>query len=266
MVRVELGGDGSGTVPDPWIVEPDEPIGRARSGSAARSASRFPSRPPRRHPPNPGGARGKRTTPARGRGHRGRPRSAECRPDLAAAGLGPGPCVRARRGSPWFGLSSHGRRAGHRLAGMDGWDVYAIKWTRDCRRHGRRGVVVPNGAGIRARGRRLPRQAGVEGGPAGAAWRAVAEGSIVPATGRTSSSSMTTRSPWNWLATLEPHGWTVSTCTGGADALSVIRSVSPAVVLVDLLMPDVDGFMVIDVLRSTRAWPASRWWCSRPRR
>ena len=51
-------------------------------------------------------------------------------------------------------------------------------------------------------------------------------------------------------ATLEPLGWTVSTCTGGAQALSLIRSVSPSVVLVDLLMPDVDGFMVIDALRA----------------
>ena len=38
-------------------------------------------------------------------------------------------------------------------------------------------------------------------------------------------------------ATLEPRGWTVTTCTGGAEALSVIRAVHPSVVLVDLLMP-----------------------------
>ncbi|HYN65786.1 MAG TPA: GAF domain-containing protein [Ornithinibacter sp.] len=51
-------------------------------------------------------------------------------------------------------------------------------------------------------------------------------------------------------ATLEPQGWTVTTCTGGAEALSVIRAVNPSVVLVDLLMPDVDGFEVVDALRA----------------
>jgi signal transduction histidine kinase/DNA-binding response OmpR family regulator len=50
--------------------------------------------------------------------------------------------------------------------------------------------------------------------------------------------------------TLEPRGWTVTTCTGGAEALSVIRSVNPSIVLVDLLMPDVDGFEVVDALRA----------------
>jgi signal transduction histidine kinase/DNA-binding response OmpR family regulator len=49
-------------------------------------------------------------------------------------------------------------------------------------------------------------------------------------------------------ATLEPHGWTVTTCTGGAEAISVIGTLRPSVVLVDLLMPDVDGFEVIDAL------------------
>jgi len=51
-------------------------------------------------------------------------------------------------------------------------------------------------------------------------------------------------------ATLEPHGWTVTTCTGGAEALSVIRAVNPSIVLVDLLMPEVDGFEVVDALRA----------------
>jgi CheY-like chemotaxis protein len=51
-------------------------------------------------------------------------------------------------------------------------------------------------------------------------------------------------------ATLEPQGWTVTTCSGGAQAVSVIRSLSPSVVLVDLLMPDIDGFAVIDALHA----------------
>lgn len=51
-------------------------------------------------------------------------------------------------------------------------------------------------------------------------------------------------------ATLEPHGWTVTTCGGGAEAFSVIRSLRPSVVLVDLLMPEIDGFAVIDALHA----------------
>ena len=51
-------------------------------------------------------------------------------------------------------------------------------------------------------------------------------------------------------ATLEPHGWTVTTCSGGAEAISVIGTLRPSVVLVDLLMPDVDGFEVIDALHA----------------
>ena len=51
-------------------------------------------------------------------------------------------------------------------------------------------------------------------------------------------------------ATLEPHEWTVTTCSGGAEAMSVIRSLRPSVVLVDLLMPDIDGFAVIDALHA----------------
>ncbi len=49
-------------------------------------------------------------------------------------------------------------------------------------------------------------------------------------------------------ATLEPRGWVVHTCDGGVGAATVVRSVSPSVVLVDLLMPEVDGFAVIDEL------------------
>ena len=50
--------------------------------------------------------------------------------------------------------------------------------------------------------------------------------------------------------TLEPSGWTVHTCTDVDEALALIRTHSPAVVLVDLLMPQTDGFEVVDILRS----------------
>jgi signal transduction histidine kinase/DNA-binding response OmpR family regulator len=49
---------------------------------------------------------------------------------------------------------------------------------------------------------------------------------------------------------LEPAGWTVHTCTEVGEALALIRTHGPAVVLVDLLMPDTDGFEVVDMLRS----------------
>ncbi|MBC9820444.1 GAF domain-containing protein [Terrabacter sp. MAHUQ-38] len=58
-------------------------------------------------------------------------------------------------------------------------------------------------------------------------------------------------------STLEPLGWTVHTCSGGLDAADLVRSVDPSVVILDLLMPDVDGFAVIDELRAdgTRSGP-----------
>lgn len=49
---------------------------------------------------------------------------------------------------------------------------------------------------------------------------------------------------------LEPSGWTVHTCTQVDEALALIRAHTPAVVLVDLLMPETDGFQVVDLLRS----------------
>jgi len=51
-------------------------------------------------------------------------------------------------------------------------------------------------------------------------------------------------------STLEPLGWTVHTCSGGLDAADLVRAVDPSVVIMDLLMPDVDGFAVIDELRA----------------
>jgi len=47
-------------------------------------------------------------------------------------------------------------------------------------------------------------------------------------------------------AALEPEGYRVLTAAGGEEGLSLIRSERPAVVLLDLLMPDVDGFAVVE--------------------
>ena len=49
---------------------------------------------------------------------------------------------------------------------------------------------------------------------------------------------------------LEPAGWVVHTCTTAAVAMTLIRTHDPSVVLVDLLMPETDGFEVVDILRS----------------
>ena len=51
-------------------------------------------------------------------------------------------------------------------------------------------------------------------------------------------------------STLEPLRWTVHTCSGGLNAADVVRTVNPSVVIMDLLMPEVDGFAVIDELRA----------------
>ena len=53
-------------------------------------------------------------------------------------------------------------------------------------------------------------------------------------------------------STLEPLGWEVHTCVGGQQAADLVRAVSPSVVVMDLLMPQVDGFAVIDELRPER--------------
>lgn len=49
---------------------------------------------------------------------------------------------------------------------------------------------------------------------------------------------------------LEPAGWVVHTCTTADVALTLITTHQPSVVLVDLLMPETDGFQVVDLLRS----------------
>ena len=49
---------------------------------------------------------------------------------------------------------------------------------------------------------------------------------------------------------LEPAGWTVHACQRADDAIALVRAHQPMVALVDLLMPETDGFAVIDVLRA----------------
>jgi CheY-like chemotaxis protein len=49
---------------------------------------------------------------------------------------------------------------------------------------------------------------------------------------------------------LDPAGWTLLTCTEAEQVFALVRESRPSVVLVDLLMPEMDGFEVIDRLRS----------------
>jgi CheY-like chemotaxis protein/anti-sigma regulatory factor (Ser/Thr protein kinase) len=62
-----------------------------------------------------------------------------------------------------------------------------------------------------------------------------------------------------WLhGVLEPAGFAVTLASGGREAIELARSSPPDLVLLDLMMPDVSGFDVVEALRddvSTRAIP-----------
>jgi signal transduction histidine kinase/DNA-binding response OmpR family regulator len=51
-------------------------------------------------------------------------------------------------------------------------------------------------------------------------------------------------------AILVPEGWEVLRATGGEEGVRMVRRVRPAVVVLDLLMPDLDGFEVVERLRA----------------
>jgi signal transduction histidine kinase/DNA-binding response OmpR family regulator len=51
-------------------------------------------------------------------------------------------------------------------------------------------------------------------------------------------------------AVLQPAGWTVLVATDGTAGIAMARSRRPAVVLLDLLMPGLDGFAVVEALRT----------------
>jgi CheY-like chemotaxis protein len=48
---------------------------------------------------------------------------------------------------------------------------------------------------------------------------------------------------------LRRHGYSVLTCTDGADALGLIEQHRPRVLLLDLILPGVDGFDVVQELK-----------------
>jgi CheY-like chemotaxis protein len=51
-------------------------------------------------------------------------------------------------------------------------------------------------------------------------------------------------------AVLQPAGWTVLSATDGATGIAIARSRRPAAILLDLLMPGIDGFAVVEALRA----------------
>jgi len=51
-------------------------------------------------------------------------------------------------------------------------------------------------------------------------------------------------------ASLEPEGWTVLGAATGQEGLALIREQPPSAVLLDLLMPGMDGFEVVEALRA----------------
>jgi CheY-like chemotaxis protein len=56
--------------------------------------------------------------------------------------------------------------------------------------------------------------------------------------------------------TLELAGWRVREAINGRDALSVLRDAEPQVVLLDLMMPEMDGFEFLETLREKPEWRA----------
>ncbi len=174
---------------------------------------------------------------------------------LAAAGLRPVPvrtgeeglaAIRALRPTAVV-LDIH-------LPGMDGWDV--LSTIKADPALAATPVVVVSVLPERGRGFALGASDYLvkpvsKEGLLGAVWRALAE--RVDRTSERRHAVVIDDDPTALelvRATLEPQGWTVTTCSGGAEALAVIREVNPSVVLLDLLMPDVDGFEVVDALRA----------------
>jgi signal transduction histidine kinase/DNA-binding response OmpR family regulator len=147
------------------------------------------------------------------------------------------------------------------LPGMDGWDV--LSQIKADPLIAAIPVVVVSVLPERGRGFALGASDYLvkpvsKEGLLGAVWRALAE--RVDGAGESRHAVVIDDDPAAlelMRATLEPQGWTVTTCSGGAEALSVIREVNPSVVLLDLLMPDVDGFEVVDALRADRRTAAT---------
>ena len=54
---------------------------------------------------------------------------------------------------------------------------------------------------------------------------------------------------------LKKEGYTVATCTRGDTAIDAFRSVKPTLVLLDVMLPGMDGWTVLEKLRSESTVP-----------
>jgi signal transduction histidine kinase/CheY-like chemotaxis protein len=54
--------------------------------------------------------------------------------------------------------------------------------------------------------------------------------------------------------TLESEGWRVNEATNGREALALVAEEQPALILLDLMMPEMDGFQFVSSLRANAAW------------
>ncbi len=52
------------------------------------------------------------------------------------------------------------------------------------------------------------------------------------------------------LALQTVAGWKVSTASSGAEGITIARSVTPDAILLDVMMPDMDGIMTLQALQS----------------
>jgi CheY-like chemotaxis protein len=53
---------------------------------------------------------------------------------------------------------------------------------------------------------------------------------------------------------LTGHQWLVQEAANGREALSLLQEASPDVILLDLMMPEMDGFELVDTLHSDPRW------------
>src|SRR6185437_3803928 len=53
---------------------------------------------------------------------------------------------------------------------------------------------------------------------------------------------------------LEAEGWAVEEAANGRDALSRLENSTPALILLDLIMPEMDGFDFLHELSQREAW------------
>ena len=52
---------------------------------------------------------------------------------------------------------------------------------------------------------------------------------------------------------LTPHDYLVMCATSGPEAVRLLQQSAPALVILDIMMPDMNGFAVLDVMRATPA-------------